>query len=132
MKHSLGVSLVLVGLIGALRLSTCTAIPVLEAAQLPATVKIAIDPPTDSPSNYKTTLDGGVAVSQGLPVVTPACVDFFSGVSAPCLSFTFTVATAGVHTVTIIAESVGGDAAATSYSFNLTIPAPASRPRAIK
>lgn len=84
-------------------------------------VKIGIDPPTDNPSGYQVSQDGGTSTFVPLPAVV-SCNDFFTGAANQCVAFSFTFTTNGPHSVSIASQSVGGTSAPATLSFNLTIP----------
>ncbi len=131
MKQILRWSLAIVVLLGlgyCTKAPTITPIPLtltVEAQTLPATVKIGIDPPTDSPSGYNVTQDGGASTFVPLPTAT-TCNDYFTNAASTCVPFSFTFTTAGAHTITIASVSAGGASTAVPLTFNLTVPAPAA------
>lgn len=111
-------------------LSHC-ALPIVEASQLPATVKFAVDPPTDSPAGYNVSQDGGAVTFVPLP--TPGtCNDFFTNTASPCVEFPFTFTTAGAHTITVASTSVGGTSTSVSLAFNLSVPGTPSHGHIVK
>lgn len=127
-KYIIGIGFTL----GLLSIHNCVALPVVEASQLPATVKVAIDPPTDSPTGYNVSQDGGTVTFVALPA-TSTCNDFFTNVASPCVEFPgFTFATAGAHTITVAAVSAGGASAGVTLAFNLSVPGTPSHGHIVK
>ena len=120
-RFALALAVVLTGC--ALFTHTGSGVIVLDAQTLPYTAHAQWDPPpaADNVTNYQVTLDGGAPMNVA-PIVNTTCA---------CIQTPITLATAGTHTVSVVAQNQAlstdpatiQSSAPTSVTFQLNLAA---------